>query len=262
MASLRFITPEFFRTLRIPLLQGRELAESDMASTPYVAIVSQSFVHKYWPGEVGIGRHFPFALHGRLIVGMVGNVRVRGLEQESEPQVYLPSVQGGDLPGYTPKDLAIRTSGTPETLAPAVQRIIRANRPDSWTPFIRRLATLARDRRSRRIGRHTLRHSEHGAASSRVRGCGGRTARRHTGVSSGPGNASAAGRSEAQRPGDFPGGSGALPGDDLIRQLAAGVARGARGSHIRIARGVTILRLRTTRIAIGASPEIALRPTS
>ena len=94
-ASLRFVTPGFFATLRIPLQQGRDVAESDTASTPYIAVVSRSFVQKYWPDSNAIGRHFNFAFHDRAIAGIVGDIRVRGLERDSEPQVYIPYRQAG-----------------------------------------------------------------------------------------------------------------------------------------------------------------------
>jgi predicted permease len=152
VASLRFITSGFFETLRIPLMQGRALSEQDTASTPYVAVVSQSFVRKYWPGGSAIGRHFQFGFHDRAIVGVVGNVRVRGLERDSEPQVYLPYRQVNDLdfPGYVPKDLAILTSGTPEALAPAVQRIIRAADPEQPISNVRPMARIVEDQTASR----------------------------------------------------------------------------------------------------------------
>jgi predicted permease len=126
-ASQRFVTPGFFAALRIPLQQGRDVAESDTHSTPYVAVVSQSFVRRYWPEGNAIGRHFQFAFHDRAIVGVVGDIRVRGLERDSEPQVYIPYKQAvdGQFGFYDPKDLAIRSTVAPESLMPAVRRIIR-----------------------------------------------------------------------------------------------------------------------------------------
>ena len=69
--------------------------------------MSESFVKRYWPDEQPIGRHFTFGLHDREVVGVVSDIHVRGLEQTSEPQVYLPykQVPDGWLIGYVPKDL-------------------------------------------------------------------------------------------------------------------------------------------------------------
>ncbi len=125
-ASLRYITPEFFSTLGIPIKQGRGVSESDTADRPWVAVVSESFVKRYWPDEQPIGRHFTFGLHDREVVGVVSDIRVRGLERTSEPQVYLSyqQVPDGWLIGYVPKDLVIHSSTAAENLLPAVRRII------------------------------------------------------------------------------------------------------------------------------------------
>jgi ABC-type antimicrobial peptide transport system permease subunit len=66
------------------------------------------------------------------VIGVVGEVRVRGLERESEPQMYLSARQMPDstLGGYVPKDLAIRSTAPAGTLLPAVRRIITAADPD------------------------------------------------------------------------------------------------------------------------------------
>jgi len=131
-ASLRFVTPGYFATLRIPLHAGRNLSESDAEGRPLVAIVSDSFARRYWTGQNPLGRHFKFAYFDRTVVGVVGDVRVRGLERNSEPQVYLPYQQAGDgyLPFYAPKDLVIRTSANPGLLLPSVWRIVRDADPE------------------------------------------------------------------------------------------------------------------------------------
>ncbi|HEY4307406.1 MAG TPA: ABC transporter permease [Gemmatimonadaceae bacterium] len=125
-ASLRFATAQYFSTMRIPLLQGRDVAETDDNVRPNVAVVSESFAKRYWPTEPALGKHFAFAMRDRVVVGVVGNVRVRGLEQTSEPQVYLPyqQVDSASLIGYTPKDLVIRSTLPSGTLVPAVRRIV------------------------------------------------------------------------------------------------------------------------------------------
>jgi putative ABC transport system permease protein len=125
-ASLRFATPQFFAALDIPIVQGRDVSASDTPGGPFAAVVSESFVRKYWPGEPPLGKHFKFANHDRTIVGVVGDIRVRGLEQTSEPQVYLPYGQQDTTigSGYTPKELVVRTTLPLATLMPAVRRIV------------------------------------------------------------------------------------------------------------------------------------------
>jgi len=141
-ASLRFVTPEYFATMRIPVLRGRPIEAGDARTSTYVAVVSRSFADLYWPGEDPIGRHFTMGtgandravIGDRTIVGVVGDVRVRGLERESEPQVYLPSTQVDDdaVVFYAPKDLVVRTAGDPATLLAAIRRAVA--RADSEQP--------------------------------------------------------------------------------------------------------------------------------
>lgn len=126
-ASLRYVTPGFFAAMGVPLKQGRDVSEADAQKSPYVAVVSESFAQRFWSGQDPIGRSFNFVFADRTVVGVVGDVRVRGLERSSEPQVYLPyqQVNDGWIIGYVPKDLVIRAAA-PETLIPAVRRIVRS----------------------------------------------------------------------------------------------------------------------------------------
>ncbi len=143
-ASLRFVTPGFFGTLRIPLQQGRDVAETDTTSTPYVAVVSRSFVRRYWPEGNAIGHHFNFAFHDRAIVGIAGDIHVRGLERDSEPQVYLPYKQE-DNNLYAPKDLAIRYAGAMEPLIPAVRGFIAKADPQQPVTDVRTMERIVED---------------------------------------------------------------------------------------------------------------------
>jgi predicted permease len=124
--SLRFATPGFFATMGIPLRAGRDLSGSDTRERPSVAVISESFARSYWPGVDPLGRRFRVAFEDREVIGVVGDVRVRGLERASEPQVYLPPAQvpDGALIFYFPKDLVIRTTADLATLMPALRRIV------------------------------------------------------------------------------------------------------------------------------------------
>ena len=143
-ASLRYVTPGFFATLGIPLKRGRDVSEADTIDHPFVAVVSESFVRRYWPDEQPIGRHFGFGMHDREVIGVVGDVRVRGLERESEPQVYLSyqQVPDGWIIGYTPKDLAIHSTLPPERLVPEVRQIIARADPEQPISNVRTLAEI------------------------------------------------------------------------------------------------------------------------
>jgi predicted lysophospholipase L1 biosynthesis ABC-type transport system permease subunit len=107
-------------------------------------VVSESFAGRYWPDENPIGRHFNFGLHDREIVGVVGDVRVRGLERASEPQVYLPykQVPDGWLIGYLPKDLAIYTTLPPPQLIREVRQIIAGADPQQPISNVRTMEEI------------------------------------------------------------------------------------------------------------------------
>lgn len=132
-ASLRFVTPGYFETIGIPILQGRDVAETDTLNSTSVAVVSQSFARQQYPDQDPIGRSFGFVGAVRTIVGVVGDIRFRGLERDNnEPQVYLAAFQQRDgIAGfYAPQDLIVRTSVPPATLIPAVRAIIRKADPE------------------------------------------------------------------------------------------------------------------------------------
>jgi predicted permease len=131
VASMRYVTPGFLDAMAIPLKRGRDIGAADGRDRQFVAVVSESFVKRYWPNDDPIGRHFTFAFADREVVGVVGDVRFRGLERRSEPQVYLSSQQVGDgsITFYAPQALAIRTTTPPARLAPSVRDVIRRADP-------------------------------------------------------------------------------------------------------------------------------------
>jgi len=151
-ASLRFVTPGFFATMGIPLHRGRDVAESDTLDAPFAAVVSESFVRRYWPDQDPLGRHFMMAFHDRMVVGVVGDIRVRGLERNSEPQAYLPyrQVQDGWVIGYAPKDLVIHSAAGPGTLLPAVRRIVRSADSEQPVSDVRTMADIVEEQTASR----------------------------------------------------------------------------------------------------------------
>ncbi len=143
-ASLRFTTPGYFQSLEIPLLRGRDVAETDRGDQPYVAVVSASFAKQFWPGQDPIGRRFSLALSERTVVGVVGDVMVRGLERTSEPQVYVPYGQAPDssLIGYIPKSLVVRSSVPTDRLLPQIRAAVNAADPEQPISDVRTLTEI------------------------------------------------------------------------------------------------------------------------
>jgi predicted permease len=130
--SVRWVSSRFFQVLRIPVRRGRSVDDTDAADRLLVAVVSESFAERYWPGQDPIGMTFRVRDQDRTVVGVVGDIKVRGLERTSEPQVYFPTDQVPEGFGgfYHPKDLVIRFIGKPASFVTAARRIIRAADPD------------------------------------------------------------------------------------------------------------------------------------
>jgi putative ABC transport system permease protein len=151
--SHRWITPGYFRTMGIPIRRGRDVEPSDTADRAWVAVVSASFAERFFPGQDPLGKTFGHRGRTRRIVGVVGDIKVRGLERTNEPQMYLPALQTTEQfpANFDPKDLVIRYSGHGETLVSAVRQIVRAADPEQPISDVRSMDTvLARDTASRR----------------------------------------------------------------------------------------------------------------
>ena len=151
--SHRWVTPQYFTTMGIPLQRGRDVEDGDRADRAWVAVVSASFVERYWPGQDPIGKTFRHLDDTRTVVGVVGDIKVRGLERTSEPQMYLPAAQAPDpFPGgFDPKDLVIRHSGQETPLASAVREIVHSIDADQPVSNVRPMTqVIAGETASRR----------------------------------------------------------------------------------------------------------------
>lgn len=153
--SLRYVTPGFFATLGIPVRRGRDVAATDTQEHPLVAVVSESFAKRHWPNQNPLGKRFHLASDERTVVGVVGDVRVRGLERQSEPQVYLPyqQVRDGAIIGYIPKDLVVRTGGSLDTgnLLPSIRTIVKAADPEQPISQVRMMSEIVADETAPRL---------------------------------------------------------------------------------------------------------------
>jgi hypothetical protein len=122
-------------------------------------VVSEAFVQTYLDGVEALDRTFDFFLAGtRTIVGVVGDVKFRGIERRNEPQVYLPHQQQGDnrTMGYTPKDLVVRVDaddwarGADAALVPEIRRIVQNADPDQPVSDVRPLSAILEGQTSSR----------------------------------------------------------------------------------------------------------------
>lgn len=120
-ASWRLITRDYFKTMGVPLLKGRTFDERDIISKPWRIIVSQRLADLLWPGEDAVGKHAILwkgqGNRDAEVVGVVGNMRERGLAEPPTLAVYLPSYGSGPSHMF----FAIHTTIPKETLVPMVR---------------------------------------------------------------------------------------------------------------------------------------------
>ena len=96
-ADFQVITPDYFRSLGITLVAGRNFSVSDRADAPPVVIINQALVDKYFPGRDPIGRVLLFGGSKRhQIVGIVADARYRSVERAADPTFYLPLEQNDE----------------------------------------------------------------------------------------------------------------------------------------------------------------------
>jgi predicted permease len=147
IASIRLVSSQFYSTMGIPLRRGRDVSENDMPDAPLVAVVSESFAERHWPGQDPIGRVFATRGQTRTVVGVVGDIKVRGLERTSEPQLYLPAFQPppGIADLYQPKDLVVRLAPQAGSIVPTVRGIVRRIDPQQPVSNVKRLADVVGD---------------------------------------------------------------------------------------------------------------------
>ncbi len=131
-AIFTVVTPDYFRTLGIPLRSGRDFTDADQQHGPLVAIVNQALANEAFPGEDPIGRRLRTGLDipdFMTIVGVVGDVRTWGPARPAQAEIYMPYEQH---PGpATSLVLVARTSGgDPLRLADAMRQTIRLRNPD------------------------------------------------------------------------------------------------------------------------------------
>jgi predicted permease len=136
--ALSVVTPDYFRTMRIPIVSGRAFTPRDETNAPPVAIVNERFARKYFPGENPVGKHIRPGLGDgtirqpmREIVGVVGNVKRTGLTAEADAQYYLPWEQAV----IVAPTLALRTAGNTGALAGALRA--RVGKLDRGIPLYR-----------------------------------------------------------------------------------------------------------------------------
>ena len=126
--QVAIISPNYFHTMQIPLVKGRDFAMQDTKSSQRVVIVSQAFANRYWPGQEPLGKRLNSDLTHEwfTVVGVARDCKEVGLNEKPLPFLYLPVSQVYN-PGMI---INARVAGDPLTLAKSVENAAHELNPD------------------------------------------------------------------------------------------------------------------------------------
>ncbi|HKG62344.1 MAG TPA: ABC transporter permease [Pyrinomonadaceae bacterium] len=148
----QMVRENYFATMEILFLRGREFTPQDNLHAPAVAIVNQAFQHEFFPGEEVLGKRVRFTDDNQLeveIVGVVGDTKYDRQRDQNQPLLYTPWQQ--ELANIGEMHFALRTIGNPPVLAEQVRQVVReldSNLPVTQvgTQSARAEATLGQER--------------------------------------------------------------------------------------------------------------------
>jgi putative ABC transport system permease protein len=163
-ANHRQVSPDYFRAMGLALREGRDFTVQDDENAVPVAAVNETMARSYWPGESALGRRFKVGAPDSpqpwlTIVGVVADVRQMGADEPVKAEMYVPYRQavpywkGPPYTFFTPRDLVIRTSVDPASVAPAVRSAV--HEVDAYQPVagVRTMdEVLGRETAERRVG--------------------------------------------------------------------------------------------------------------
>jgi putative ABC transport system permease protein len=156
VATFRAVYPGYFRTMRVPVLSGRELSEADNGSVPDVVLINDYMARHYWPGESPIGKRITFDDPQKnpswaTVVGVVKNTVRSNWINPAEEEVFVPYLQSKQYlqnPSgpFAYLTLVVRTAGDPANLASEIQGAIHSidrNVPISEVQTMEQVVTKA-----------------------------------------------------------------------------------------------------------------------
>ncbi len=132
LADYVSVSPDYFRVMQIPILQGRQFTERDLMGTPPVVAINEIMARRFWPDQNPLGRRLIIGSTigadqtPRAVVAVVGNVSSAGLESEPGPAMYVLCLQNP----WPTMSAVIRTAGDPMRLVAAVRKEVLALDPD------------------------------------------------------------------------------------------------------------------------------------
>lgn len=130
VAEFASVSPEFFHTLHIPIISGRDFADSDIVGSLRVAIIDQTLAQRYWPGEDPVGKQFkpvPANVDATwaTIIGVVAAIRTDGLDLPSQPHIYFTTYQNPPPSGI----IYLHISADPEMLRDQIRNEVQSVDP-------------------------------------------------------------------------------------------------------------------------------------
>jgi len=140
----RLVSIDYFKTIGIPLVRGREFTSRDTDTSGNVAIINEAAARRYWPNGDPIGQRISIGATDdwREIVGIVGDTRHEGLDAETEPAAYLPQHQRFLSLGNgfeRTATLVIRTTGDAAAMAPLIRSAVANVDPQVPIGIVRRM---------------------------------------------------------------------------------------------------------------------------
>ena len=114
------VTPRYFETLGIPIIEGRDFTQDDNEKAPRVLILDETAAHRFWPGQNPVGKKLSIWGHPVIVVGVVKNSKHQFMNERLESTVYMNFIQDSDNETI----VQVRTKGNPMDLAPSVERAI------------------------------------------------------------------------------------------------------------------------------------------
>jgi predicted permease len=119
-AGFDMVMPGYFRAMGIPLIAGRDVADSDTRTSPRVILINETLAKQQWPGEDPIGRRITLDRETMTIVGVVGDIRHRGPSEPPQAELYQPATQRS----FPFMAFVVRTAGDPYAMVPTIRRAV------------------------------------------------------------------------------------------------------------------------------------------
>ncbi|MCU1265863.1 MAG: macrolide transporter ATP-binding/permease protein [Acidobacteria bacterium] len=125
----RAISQDYFRSMGIPVFEGRDFTDREMKAAPDVVIINKTMAARFFPDGHPLGERiqvYPEPNRWREIIGVVGDVKLASLDADTNPAMYVPMVQNPYPNALRNISLVVRTNGDPKSLVPGIRGTLRS----------------------------------------------------------------------------------------------------------------------------------------